>query len=88
MIIDFHRKFKKSYKKLDKNMKTKVDLAIHKFRDDPFDKTLKNHALSKKMEGKRAFSVSGNVRIVFEEYDDYVLVIMLDVGTHSQVYGM
>lgn len=38
------------------------------------------------MKGKRAFSVTGDMRIIFEEFDDYVLVIMLDIGTHAQVY--
>lgn len=45
-----------------------------------------NHALAGKMLGKRAFSVTGSVRIIFKEYDNYVLVLFLDIGSHPQVY--
>lgn len=38
------------------------------------------------MLGKRAISVMGDMRIIFEEFNDYTLVLMLDVGTHNQVY--
>lgn len=88
MNITFHKSFQKSYKKLDSKIQKKVDSAIHKFRANPFDRTLYNHPLTGKLQGKRAFSVTGDMRVVFEEYNDYVLVVMIDVGSHSQVYGM
>ena len=81
-----HKNFKKQYKKLLQPLKTKVDLALKKFVTNPFDETLKNHALKGKMYGKRAFSITGDIRIVFEEYDDYVVVIVLAVGSHNQIY--
>ncbi len=87
MNINFHKSFQKSYRKLDSKIQKKVDIAIHKFRTNPSDKTLRNHPLTGNLQGKRVFSVTGNVRVVFEEYDNYVLVVMLDVGNHPQVYG-
>lgn len=86
MIIDFHKHFHKSYNKLDKKMQFKVDETIFKFRKNPYDSSLKNHALKGSMQGKRSFSVTGDIRIIFEEKQNYILVIMLDVGTHNQVY--
>jgi addiction module RelE/StbE family toxin len=86
MIIRLHKKFDKSYKKLSSKLKQKVDFTMINFRRNPHDILLRNHPLSGKMNGKRAISVTGNIRIIFEEYDNYVLVIMLDVGTHGQVY--
>lgn len=86
MKIFFHKSFDKSYKKLPKKLKDKIDDVIEKFRLNPFDPILKNHQLSGKLKGRRAFSVTGDYRVIFEECDDYVLVIMLDVGTHNQVY--
>jgi len=68
-------------------LKEKVNLSIEKFYQDPFDPSLKNHPLHGGMSGRRSISVTGDVRIIFEEYDNYVLVIMLDIGTHNQVYG-
>lgn len=86
MKILFQKNFDKAYKKLPIKLKEKTDDAIEKFRLNPLDSTLKNHKLSGKLKGKKAFSITSDMRVVFEEYDDYVLVIMLDIGTHNQVY--
>jgi addiction module RelE/StbE family toxin len=87
MQILRHKNFKKRYERLTKSLKEKVNLSIERFYQDPFDPSLKNHALKGAMSGRRAISVTGDIRMIFEEYDDYVLVVMLDVGTHNQVYG-
>lgn len=86
MKIKYHRKFQKRFEKLPPSMKVKVLEAVDKFIKNPLDKTLKNHPLKGRLIGKRAFSVTGDMRVIFEEYDGYLLVIMLDVGTHNQVY--
>ena len=86
MIIDFHKKFKKQYIKLNKKIQVKVDRAIDVFKNNPFDPILKNHPLSGKMTGRRAFYVIGDVRIIFKEYKSYTIVLIFDVGTHNQVY--
>jgi|GEM_PF-4348298 len=39
------------------------------------------------MDGKRAFSVTGSIRVVCEERNRYTLVLMLDIGKHAKVYG-
>jgi addiction module RelE/StbE family toxin len=43
-----------------------------------------DHALTGKLDGKRAFSVTGEIRVVYVELED--AIVLLDVGTHSQVY--
>ncbi len=86
MIIRFHNQFAKRYDKLARKVQEKVDIVLEKFRVNPFDSTLKNHPLKGVMADKRAISVSGDIRILFEEYGDYCIVTMLDVGTHNQVY--
>lgn len=86
MQIRFHKNFEKKIRKFPKKIKGKKFVTLEKFSKNPFDPLLKNHSLSGKLFGKRAFSVSGDLRIIFEEYGNYVLVIMLDVGTHNQVY--
>lgn len=86
MEIRYHRNFEKNFEKLDKKLKDKVIAKIAVFIDDPFNKQLRNHPLVGNLKGKRALVVTGDCRIIFEEIDDYVLVIMLDVGTHNQVY--
>lgn len=86
MILKFHKNFEKRYKKLDGKVQVKVDGAIEKFVKNPHDPILRNHGLKGLLEGKRAFWVAGDLRVIFEEFDNYVLVVMLDVGTHNQVY--
>lgn len=86
MRIKYHKNFEKRFKKLPQKLKEKIIQSIKNFAKNPFYKGLKNHPLSGNLIGKRAFSVTGDVRIIFEEYENYVLVIMLDIGTHSQVY--
>lgn len=87
MIVHFHQNFVKRYRKLRRELQQKVDKKIDIFRKNPSDPYLKNHSLSGRLKGKKAFSITGDIRVVFEEFDDYVLVIMLDVGTHAAVYG-
>lgn len=86
MIIVFHKDFDKRYQKLHRNIQNKVDEKIRMFQKNPHDVILRNHPLKGKLFGKRAFSVSGDMRIVFQEYDSYMLVFILDIGTHNQVY--
>jgi len=86
MKIRYHKSFEKSFSKLSKTVKVKTKNAIASFSDDPFTKKLRNHSLKGKMEGRRAFSVTGDVRVIFEEHESYTLVLMLDVGSHNQVY--
>lgn len=86
MKIKFHKFFEKRYSKLTPKLKLKVNETILKFRNNPFDPVLGNHPLKGVMLGKRGISVTGNYRIIFEEYEDYTLVLILDVGTHPQVY--
>lgn len=86
MRIVLHKKFTRRFEKLPPDLKEKTKSILRKFESNPFDPLLKNHTLTGKFLGQRAFSVTGNVRIVFEEYNHYVAVLMLDIGTHNQVY--
>jgi len=45
---------------------------------------LHDHALTGKLAGKRAFSVAGDIRVIYVELDD--AIVFLDIGTHNQVY--
>lgn len=86
MQIKYHRVFTKRFKKLPKKLQVKTHEIIEKFTKDPYDKSLRNHPLKGSQQGKRAFSITGDMRIIFEEYENYTLVLILDIGTHNQVY--
>lgn len=86
MLIKYHKHFEKHFAKLQPRFKQKVIATIKCFAKNPSAPQLRNHALTGRLAGQRAISVMGDMRIIFEEYDNYTLVIMLDVGTHNQVY--
>lgn len=86
MIIDFHKKFDKHYQRLTPKLRTKIDKILKIFVANPFDPILGNHPLKGSMQGKRSISVTGDLRIVFKEHENYTIVLVLDVGTHSQIY--
>lgn len=86
MRIKYHKRFEKRFAKLQPDIKNKIIHTIAKFSKNPLDPKLRNHHLTGKLNGLRAISVTGDVRIIFQEHNNYVLVVMLDVGTHNQVY--
>jgi len=86
MQIYYHKRFIKQMKKLQVHERIAVTDAIDLFRKDPFSTTLKNHALKGSMLGARAISAGFDLRILFEEHDNYTLVVMVAVGTHDTVY--
>jgi len=86
MEVQYHKDFLKRFKKLDKKLKIKVVETIELFSKNPLEQSLKNHQLKGSLKHLRAISVTGDMRIIFEQFDNYTLVVMLDVGTHNQVY--
>ena len=58
---------------------------------------LNDHKLVGRLEGTKAFNITGDIRVIYVEAWDtsyaYVEVgknhfIFLDIGTHPQIYGM
>lgn len=86
MQLRLHKHFAKDFRKLSPKIQQKAKIVIKQFRENPHDPTLHTHALSGSLAGKQAFSVTSNIRILFEEYDNYQYVTLLRIGTHNQVY--
>ena len=87
MKIIFSKKFQKQYKKLEQKKQILVKNSLLIFEKNPLDKKLRNHALSGKFNDIRSIDVSFDLRILLQEKDDYALVVMLQVGSHSELYG-
>lgn len=88
MKIERHPNFKKSYKKrIAKNpqLLKKTEERISLFKNDPTNPILKDHKLSGIKNSFRAFSITGDFRIVYMQVSK-CHVILLDIGTHNQVY--
>lgn len=86
MKIKYHKRFEKQFKKLPEKIQEKVIVTIEIFMSDPYNKKLSNHKLKGVLADKNAISVSSDLRIIFEEFENYALVIFIDIGTHNHVY--
>ncbi len=84
MRIHIQQSFEKRYEKLPKILQKKTLDALRRFLANPHEKRLKDYLLQGRLRNKRAFSVTGDVRVIYEKEKDAVL--LLDVGTHAQVY--
>ena len=88
MNITFHPSFHRSYKKriaespkLIEQMKERISL----FQNNPQHPLLRDHKLKGSMGEFRAFWITGDIRIVYEEIEQGK-VVFYDIGTHNQVY--
>lgn len=87
MRIKYHREFLKNYRKkispypkLEKQFKEKLG----RFVKDPKDPSLRDHKLIGKRKDFRAFSVAGDIRVVYTIISGSVW--LYDIGTHNQIY--
>lgn len=86
--IEFDKSFIKAYKKRivhDQKLKKRFGLRFARWQSGERSAPLFDHALGGNMLGLRAFSVSGDVRVIYYETDE--AYVFTDVSTHAQVYG-
>lgn len=88
MKVITHPVFKKNYRKriaskrhLVKRFKERIKLFL-KNRKDP---VLRDHALIGKKINLRAFSIAGDIRVVYR-LETQNRALFLDIGSHNQVY--
>jgi len=84
----FSKKYDKAYaKRIGHNVKldAKIEQQLALFVAGQRDYPLKDHALTGKLEGKRAFSITGDIRVIYIETAE--AIIFIDIGTHNQVHG-
>lgn len=81
------KQFEKHYRKriqpdskLDRQFEKRLYLFLRGERAYP----LNDHELTGKLTGKRAFSITPDIRVIYEETGN--TIIFLDIGTHTQVY--
>lgn len=88
MNIELHPDFQKSYnKRIANNRKLveKTSKRLELFQKDSKNPTLKDHQLKGDKRNFRAFSITGDIRIIYLRVSkDHI--ILVDIGTHNQVY--
>lgn len=86
MKIDFHRQFRKKYKKLSKDEKVKFEERLGLFVSDPNHPLLNNHQLHGKFKIYRSINITGDLRAHYEEIDTGT-ILFITIGTHPELYG-
>ena len=87
MRVNYHRNFKKNFRNRISphgNLVKKFEERLELFLKDSKNPLLKDHALIGRRIRLRAFSVTGDIRVVYFVRGGELY--LLDVGTHSQVY--
>lgn len=82
-----HRIFKKHFKARilsNKNLVNRFETRLKIFLTDPKDPVLHNHRLTGQMKNLRAFSVAGDIRVVYQLEGENLY--LYDIGSHNQVY--
>lgn len=81
-----HKNFTKQYLKLNSKQQALVDDAISLFYKNPFDEKLRNHALKGKYKDCNSIDAAFDLRIIFKQEKNYIVVVLLKVGSHSRLY--
>ena len=85
MIIQTTKNFDKQYSRLNLKIKNRFKNRLELFRIDPFEASLRNHALKGKYLGYRSIDIGGDIRALYTVKGD-VIIIFGFIGTHSQLY--
>lgn len=67
------------------NINRKFDDRVRLFEENPQNPLLLDHPLTGKLKNHRAFSITGDIRVVY--YIHKNTAYFIDIGTHNQVYG-
>ena len=67
-------------------LKDEIGKKMRWFRKNPMDARLGDHGLKRNLRGKRAFSITSDVRVVYRQTGKNS-VDFLDIGGHEKVYG-
>lgn len=87
MQIKYHKEFIKNYKKRitpHPKLVSQFQKQLSKFIQNANDPILKDHKLVGKKLGFRAFSVTGDIRVVYKLINSDLW--LYDIGSHNQVY--
>ena len=87
MKAHFHTSFQKFFVKRiqpQKRLARKFDERFKLFTMNPQNPLLNDHPLKGEKESMRAFSITGDIRIIY--YIDHETAYFVDIGTHNQVY--
>ncbi len=87
MNISYHKEFLKNYKKRiapNSKLTQKFQKQLELFLKDPKHPSLRNHKLVGKKSSYNAFSVTGDVRVIYRIVEGELW--LYEIGSHNLVY--
>lgn len=84
MEIQFHKNFKKKFKKIPLKIQEQFYERLDLFLQNKFDKMLNNHSVDNTFQACRSINVSGDYRAIFKDHEE--TTIFITIGTHSELY--
>lgn len=85
MRIEFHRLFKKRYRKAPVKIRNQFDERVLIFEKEPFNPLLNNHPLTGDRNGQWSINITGDWRAVYI-FSGADAVIFIDIDTHGNLY--
>lgn len=86
MRVETTKKFDKQFKKLSPKTQKAFAKRIELFLSDRDHYLLHTHSLSGNLKGLWSFNVNADVRVIFDDSYDGVLILVA-IGSHSELYG-
>lgn len=84
--IEYTKKFRKQYSKLNPKIRTQFKYRQRLWLDDPYNTQLHLHMLTGEYAGLYSINITGDIRALYEKIDDNYVIFGF-IGTHSQLYG-
>lgn len=85
MDIIYNRSFRKMFVKHPKKIQEKFRERLALLITNPLSPLLNIHSLSGEWVGCQSFNITGDIRVVFEQFDEHS-VQLLAIGSHSELY--
>ncbi len=92
--IKFSKDFIKSLKKIkrsgkfNRKIEDKFELAVDMLLGgEMLPDTYKDHELKGKDSDKRECHIKGDLLLVYKQDEDVLVLLMIDIGTHAQIFG-
>ena len=86
MQVIYSKQFRKALARLRPAQLASIEDAVENYKENRTNPVLRDHALKGKMKDLRAFSAGHDLRVIYREEGGFITIILLDAGTHNQVY--
>ena len=85
--IEISKDFKKSLEKLQKSDKERLEIVADKLANNEIlEPKYRDHALKGKYIGFREYHIDPDLLLVYQKQDDVLILYLLRIGSHSELF--